>query len=786
MADTRRIIMKLKPLCKADKIIGDYIQNHATYDFCNILSNDERLEVAEYLSELSNGLFGWYPFNVESTILQVGSWFGAFTEMLSFRCKKVTVIEPDPYRAYMTKKRLKDITNVRVINKNIIDYCKDCNEKFGYILFAVDESVDIIPDVDAYTDILRALKRTLNNSGKLLFAVPNRFGIKYFCGVPDPNTKLPFDGMTEHNSKLYRFDRKELLDFMKSFEFTNIKLYYPMPDHHLTQLIYTDERRPDSAMLERLHIYAGYKTQRVLDEWILSGRLTENNVMYYFSNSFLLEAGNTPCSDVIYSALSVERDRSRAFATNIYNNNIVEKVPIYPEGTEGIKHLLDNTRELSNRGIPVLEMQEKNGKALMEHVYYPSLSSYLKDIVVENRNKFIKYIDKLSEYIYASSEHVAPEKNYMRELESKADWGVILEKAYIEMIPVNSFYDDGKILFYDQEFTKDNCPAGYVLFRALRDIYAFSPEIEKYIPLEFMKERYGLVPVWDFYAEEEEKFQTELRRRNIYSGFFCWIKHLFDTAQENRRYLLMPERKEPDYFNVISNLDGRRIVLFGSGKIAEDYLNKYGDCYSPIFIVDNNTDKWGSFKCGIKIKDPNEITKLMDGTYQVIIAIKDYKPVVSQLQKMGVGKESYRIYSREIDGLIDKKLKDVIDEGKYYIGYTAGIFDQFNIVHLSFLKKCKLYSQYLVVGVYTDELLMERENKKSKIPFEERLEMVQQCKYVDRAIPIDVHNDDEIQLWRELKFGCLFMDEDYEKRTDSIWLRRKLRALGSEVRVLCK
>ena len=62
--------------------------------------------------------------------------------------------------------------------------------------------------------------------------------------------------------------------------------------------------------------------------------------------------------------------------------------------------------------------------------------------------------------------------------------------------------------------------------------------------------------------------------------------------------------------------------------------------------------------------------------------------------------------------------------------------------------------------------------------------MVRQCKYVDRAILIDSHNIDEIELWRELRFGCLFMDEDFEKRSDYIWLLRKLRTLGCEVEII--
>ena len=63
-------------------------------------------------------------------------------------------------------------------------------------------------------------------------------------------------------------------------------------------------------------------------------------------------------------------------------------------------------------------------------------------------------------------------------------------------------------------------------------------------------------------------------------------------------------RNEYDCFNAFSSLDNRRIILFGSGRVADYYLERYGNEYAPIFIVDNNSEKWGTFKNGIE-KPPN-------------------------------------------------------------------------------------------------------------------------------------------------------------------------------------
>ena len=93
------------------------------------------------------------------------------------------------------------------------------------------------------------------------------------------------------------------------------------------------------------------------------------------------------------------------------------------------------------------------------------------------------------------------------------------------------------------------------------------------------------------------------------------------------------------------------------------------------------------------------------------------------------------------------------------IGYTSGVFDLFHIGHLNILKNAKSMCDKLIVGVTTDELMLEYKNKKAVIPFHERLEIVRSIKYVDAAIAQETL--DKYAIWEKVKFDIMVVGDDW-------------------------
>ena len=113
------------------------------------------------------------------------------------------------------------------------------------------------------------------------------------------------------------------------------------------------------------------------------------------------------------------------------------------------------------------------------------------------------------------------------------------------------------------------------------------------------------------------------------------------------------------------------------------------------------------------------------------------------------------------------------------LGYTTGVFDLFHIGHLNLLRNAKAMCDRLVVGVTTDELMLEYKKKKSIIPFGERCEIIRAIKYVDAVVSQTTM--DKMAAWRRLKFDMVFVGDDWFKSVKWEHVERELRNVSVRV-----
>ncbi|WP_226645645.1 adenylyltransferase/cytidyltransferase family protein [Mesobacillus subterraneus] len=116
---------------------------------------------------------------------------------------------------------------------------------------------------------------------------------------------------------------------------------------------------------------------------------------------------------------------------------------------------------------------------------------------------------------------------------------------------------------------------------------------------------------------------------------------------------------------------------------------------------------------------------------------------------------------------------------QHKIGYTTGVFDLFHVGHLNILRKAKEQCEFLIVGVSTDELVMEYKNKMPVIPYGDRAEIIEGIKYVDMVVP--QVNRDKFSAWENLKFDAMFVGDDWKGSPLFSEVEKKFKKVGVEI-----
>ena len=534
-----------KNVSKIEQDIKQYIDFNPPEEYDDVLRLDNRWEVFYNLTAMRRSVLNWYDFNENADLLEIGGETGALTSLFCEKCRRVTVLEKSEFKARIIQSRCREKKNLRIYAGEL----EDIPEEQMYDYITIIGELEIVGGGEnnqtPYVEFLQKIIKRLKPNGRVLIAVENRYGLRYFCGTAEPHTGIPYSGINNYpyGTPGYSFDKKEISDIIKNAGYKDIKFYYPLPDYKLTQLVYSDEYLPEKNLKERILFYHLEAEKLLALENQIYGAIIENQVFPFFSNSFLIDCGMSKMeAQAIYATLTTDRGKEDALATVIYNSGYVHKRALYKEGETRTQLVYHNMMDLKKRGIHIVPHRKEGNNLIMPYVYDIMLSDYLRQIVYTEPDMFEECIDRLYQEILKSSDSVPAEKNqFPVKVSGTVDFGTILKRAYIDMIPLNCFYINGEMVFFDQEFVRENYPALYTLFRALKYIYLFDPGIDNKVPLEKLKEKYHMKDIWDLFIEEENRFVAENRKYDVYKHFYKWVwvdeNRIFNNGEKCLIYL---------------------------------------------------------------------------------------------------------------------------------------------------------------------------------------------------------------------------------------------------------
>lgn len=277
-----------------EKEILDYTEKYGETEFDKIFENDIRWPVFYHLTEIRKNILNWYPLKENASVLEIGAGMGAVTSVLCEKAKKITCVELSKQRATAIANRNKLRENLEIIvgNLNDVAFC----EKFDYItLIGVLEYAPLYTNSqNPFFDFLMQIKQFLKSDGKILIAIENKLGMKYFAGAPEDHTNIKYDGITGYANKgsVQTFGKQELKELLAKVGLKHAKFYYPLPDYKLPNAIFSDEYLPNENTIQNYNVYYYEGTKIEFDEKKAYCEAIKNGVFDVFANSFFVEASS--------------------------------------------------------------------------------------------------------------------------------------------------------------------------------------------------------------------------------------------------------------------------------------------------------------------------------------------------------------------------------------------------------------------------------------------------------------------------------------------------------------
>lgn len=185
------------------------------------------------------------PFEnvLKGDVLEIGAGCGAITRYLGECGANVLALEGSPRRAAIVRSRTRDLENVTVLAEKFEQF--QCDYQFDVItLIGVLEYANLFTSGEnPPLTMLERVHSLLKPEGKLIIAIENQLGLKYFAGAPEDHLGQPMVGIEGRYRKdqPQTFGRKVLTVMLEQAGFAAPEFLSPFPDYKLPVSILTEE-----------------------------------------------------------------------------------------------------------------------------------------------------------------------------------------------------------------------------------------------------------------------------------------------------------------------------------------------------------------------------------------------------------------------------------------------------------------------------------------------------------------------------------------------------------------
>lgn len=520
----------------------------------------------------SANILNWYPFKENQKVLNIGEQLEELTRLLANKGTKVE-------------------------NINQISGISNINERFDIItLIGINEYERI--DLKY---VIKKLEKNLEVNGKILIAVDNKFGIRFFAGNPENIFNNKFESLIGYNNqpeKIETYTKKSLEKTLEKLGYKT-RFYYPLPDYRRPNVIFSDDTLPEYNSIDKYNPYYTEKSDILFNEIdVFREILKTNNEMFtFFANSFLVEATKNEC-DNTYNYISFNNLRKEKYRliTKI-SNTYVEKQVVSEKAEEHYENIKNNIKILQESNIKTVDYIDGD-KIKSKYIEQKYLLNNILTEKLEN-GQAEEFESIINNYIKAITIEPYKENDYDKTVFGK--YGVEVEDKSIiqnlnfmknglwDMTFKNCFMINNEFYFFDQEWNEPNLPVEYILYRSI--IYTIS--LRRFISIETLFDKYNLRQYLKLFEQLDNKIQEKIRDNAVWE--FYSQNHNFNidaTKQELNNLQLRSEAQQTEIKNLNERFEAQQLEnnnLKETNKQLQDEINKINKEKNKLQNEINNT-----------------------------------------------------------------------------------------------------------------------------------------------------------------------------------------------------
>lgn len=503
-------------------------------DYESILMKSRDWTLLYHLSPIRENLLEWYDFGEGKSLLEIGAGCGAVTGLFCKKCDRVVAIDLSRRRSMINACRHKNADNLELIVGNLEDI--KIEEKFDYVTLigVLEYSIYYINSEDPFVEMIRRAKSFLKPGGKLIIAIENKFGIKYWAGAREDHTGGLGDGLMGYPyvKRVRTFSKEGLEQLLRTAGLSSMEFYYPFPDYKMPTEIYSHlyfpKSYPDTANAPNYdrERYSYFDEKKVMDE------LIQDQKFEIFANSFLVfcDAEGTDLSEqacrILYAKFNSTRAHEYRVTTEVCEGAGGKFVRKRADGVAARLHL-DNIHKnglaLRNYYRDIAMISSEQGE---EGVVFPYVTGQTLDEQIGaqglGREDFVARVNgKLDRVLSFGEEYIVPFEmtEAFKDQFGENDPGQLpaVKPANIDSLLSNFIENDQGVFCIDHEWVcQFPVPIDFIRYRILLYLYVTQAHAQlNGVPVEEMLGWFGFTPeAIEVFWRMEDHFQQQVHGEN--------------------------------------------------------------------------------------------------------------------------------------------------------------------------------------------------------------------------------------------------------------------------------